>query len=186
MAGVPMAGRLLIASPKLVDPNFARTVVLLLDVDDDGVLGVVLNRPSEVPVSDVLLDWAPVVGDPEVLFQGGPVGLDSALGVASLGAAGPAPLGWRRLFDATGVVDLDAPTELLGPAVGAMRIYAGYAGWGPGQLQEEIEDGGWYVVPAAAEDLYCADPSRLWRQVLRRQPGDLVWLASMPVDPTQN
>jgi putative transcriptional regulator len=186
----PLAGRLLVASPTLVDPNFARTIVLLLDVDGDGVLGVVLNRPSEVPVGEVLEPWADVVGAPRVLFRGGPVGTDSALAVARLvdgrQSAAEQPVGWRPLFEGTGLVDLDAPSEVIVPALGGMRIYAGYAGWSVGQLDAEIAEGAWYVVPGESHDVFNADPGDLWQQVLRRQPAPLAWLATYPEDPTQN
>lgn len=180
----PLAGRLLVASPTLVDPNFARTVVLLLDVDD-GVLGVVLNRPTDVAVTEVLEPWAAIVDEPGVLFQGGPVGTDSALAVGRLVTDGE-PLGWRPLYVDTGLVDLDAPSEVVGAALSSMRIFAGYAGWSSGQLQAEIDEGAWYVVPAAPEDAFGPEPCGLWHQVLRRQPGPLAWLANYPDDPTQN
>jgi putative transcriptional regulator len=186
----PLAGRLLVASPTLVDPNFARTIVLLLDVDEDGVLGVVLNRPSEVAVGEVLETWADVVGAPRVLFRGGPVGTDSALAVASLAVeaedADDQPVGWRPLFHGTGLVDLDVPSEVIVPALRGMRIYAGYAGWSYGQLESEIEEGAWYVVPGERQDVFHDDPADLWQQVLRRQPGPLAWLATYPDDPTLN
>jgi putative transcriptional regulator len=186
----PRAGRLLVASPTLVDPNFARTIVLLLDVDDDGVLGVVLNRPSEVAVGEVLETWADVVGAPRVLFRGGPVGTDSALAVATLAeearSTDEQPVGWRPLFEGTGLVDLDAPSEVIVPALRGMRIYAGYAGWSVDQLEAEIAEGAWYVVPGERHDVFHADPGDLWQQVLRRQPGPLAWLATYPEDPTQN
>ena len=118
------AGRLLISAPTLVDPNFARTIVLLLDTDEDGTLGVILNRPSEVAVGEVLESWAEVVGEPDVLFRGGPVGTDSALAVARL-AEGSEPVGWRPLFDGTGLIDLDTPREVIVPALHGIRIYAG-------------------------------------------------------------
>lgn len=186
----PLAGRLLVASPTLVDPNFARTIVLLLDVDDDGVLGVVLNRPSEVAVGEVLEPWAEVVGAPRVLFRGGPVGTDSALAVASLAnetqPSDDRPVGWRPLFGGTGLVDLDVPSEVIVPALRGMRIYAGYAGWSFEQLESEIAEGAWYVVPGERQDVFYADPGDLWQQVLRRQPAPLAWLATYPEDPSQN
>ena len=182
------AGRLLVATPRLVDPNFDRTVILVLDVDEDGALGVVLNRPSPVPVGEVLPGWDGVLCGPDVLFQGGPVGTDSALAVADL--RGPStddePVGFRRLFGSTGIVDLDTPTEIMAPALDRLRVFAGYAGWGSGQLEEEIEEGSWYVLPAAPGDLYDAEPERLWARVLRRQPGELAWVSTRPADPTQN
>ena len=181
---VLQAGRLLVATPQLADPNFERTVVLVLDHDSSGSLGVVLNRPSPVPVGDVLVGWEELVADPGVLFHGGPVSTDSALAVATL-ATGDEPVGFRRLFDDTGIIDLDTPTELLDAAIGGMRIFAGYAGWGDGQLEAEIEEGSWYVVPPAAGDLF-GPPDGLWARVLRRQPGELAWVSTRPADPTQN
>ncbi|HEX5987097.1 MAG TPA: YqgE/AlgH family protein [Nocardioides sp.] len=181
-------GRLLVATPMLVDPNFDHTIVLVLDVDEDGALGVVLNRPSPVPVHEVLPGWDEILIPPHVLFQGGPVGTDSALAVADLrdGADGEDPVGFRRLFGDTGIVDLDAPTEIMAPALRRLRVFAGYAGWGGGQLEAEIEEGSWYVVPMEPGDLYATDPDRLWSRVLRRQPGELAWVSTRPVDPTLN
>jgi putative transcriptional regulator len=126
-----------------------------------------------------------VVGEPDVLFRGGPVGTDSALAVARL-AEGSEPVGWRPLFDGTGLIDLDTPREVIVPALHGIRIYAGYAGWGAGQLEAEVEEGAWYVVAAAPDDLFDATPDGLWRRVLRRQPEPLSWLATYPADPTQN
>lgn len=183
------AGQLLVATPALVDPNFNRSVVLLLDYDENGALGVVLNRPSLVSVGEILTDWSDVVGEPGVLFHGGPVSTDSALAVATLPAGDgepPEPVGWRRLFGRVGIVDLDTPTELVAPAVSALRIFAGYAGWGSEQLEAEIEEGSWYVVPSLDSDLFSRDPERLWMHVLRRQPGELAWISTRPFDPTVN
>jgi putative transcriptional regulator len=180
------AGRLLVASPLLGDPNFARSIVLLLNADDDGSLGVILNRPSTTPVGEVLAPWAGLVRGPEVLFRGGPVETDAALGVARSAGTGEDLVGWRPLFDHTGLVDLDTPVELLEGGLSELRIYAGYAGWAAGQLEAEIESGAWLVVPAEATDLFALEPERLWAQVLRRQPGETAMLATMPADPTLN
>jgi putative transcriptional regulator len=183
------AGRLLVATPRLADPNFERAVVLLLDHDESGSLGVVLNRPSPVPVSDVLAGWGDLAAEPDVLFHGGPVSTDSALAVAAVPLGEPPegdPVGFRRLFDNTGIVDLDTPTELLSDAIVRLRVFAGYAGWGDGQLLAEIEEGSWYVVPLDADDLFGADPELLWASVLRRQPGELAWVSTRPTDPTMN
>ena len=186
----PVPGSLLIAAPTMADPNFARTIVLLLDAGNDGALGVVLNRPTELSVATVLAPWAEVVSGPDVLFQGGPVETDSALAVAAVGEdladEAEEPVGWRRVFASTGLVDLDAPVELLAPAVSSLRIFAGYAGWSAGQLEDEIEQGAWYVVPAEAGDPFLDDPSGLWATVLRRQGGQLAMLATMPAEPTLN
>lgn len=187
VAPEPAAGRLLVASPTLRDPNFARTVVLLLDHDDEGTLGVVLNRPTTVPVASVLPAWGDTVDDPPVLFDGGPVSADSALAVACVPEAGREdPVGFRRLFGPMGMVDLDTPQEVLAPAMTRMRVFAGYAGWGGGQLDVEIDEGSWYVVRAETADVFAPEPQDLWRQVLRRQHGPLAWVATMPSDPTRN
>jgi len=183
------AGLLLVATPRLVAPNSERTVVLVLDHDESGTLGVVLNRPSPVPVGDILEDWQDVVAEPGVLFHGGPVATDSALAVAAIPVGhDPAedPVGFRRLFDDTGIVDLDTPAELVGRAITGMRIFAGYAGWGDGQLADEIEEGSWYVVPPEPGDLFGGDLDGLWARVLRRQPGELAWVSTRPADPTMN
>lgn len=177
---------LLVATPALVDSNFADTVVLLLDVDEQGALGVVLNRPSAVRVGDVLDAWSDAVDEPEVLFQGGPVGTDGALAVALLRDADDVPVGFQAVNGRLGLVDLDTPVELLADSLSALRIFAGYAGWGAAQLDGEIDEGSWYVVPAEAPDAFRGDPSDLWRDVLRRQPGELAWHSTRPFDPDLN
>ncbi len=134
-----VAGRLLVATPLLGDPNFDRTVVLMLEHADQGALGVVLNRPSALPVGEILPAWHPVVGQPDVVFHGGPVGTDAALGLVQL-ASPSVPLGVRLVRDGLGVTDLDAPVEVVAPGVRTMRVFAGYAGWGQGQLDAEIDE----------------------------------------------
>ena len=177
------AGMLLVATPALLDPNFADTVVLMLDVDEGGALGVVLNRPTGVPVAEVLDPWSEVVAEPEVLFQGGPVSTDGALGVALLSDPEDAPVGFREVDGALGLVDLDTPVELVTGSLAGMRIFAGYAGWGAEQLEAEIEEGSWYVVPGEGPDVFRHDSTDLWRDVLRRQPGELSWHSTRPFDP---
>ncbi|GAA4731565.1 YqgE/AlgH family protein [Nocardioides endophyticus] len=181
-----VAGMLLVASPALLDPNFADSVVLLLDVDDNGALGVVLNRPSGVPVNAVLEGWADVVAEPDVLFQGGPVGADGALAVALLRDPEDVPVGFRAVNGRLGLVDLDAPVELLEGSLAGLRIFAGYAGWGAEQLDGEIEEGSWYVVPGETWDAFRPDTTGLWREVLRRQPGEMAWHSTRPADPELN
>jgi putative transcriptional regulator len=182
----PQPGMLLVATPQLLDPNFADTVVLLLDVDDDGALGVVLNRPTPVSVAEVLADWSEVVAEPEVLFQGGPVSTEGALAVGWLRDHDDVPVGFREVSGSLGVVDLDTPVELIDGSLSGMRIFAGYAGWGAAQLHGEIDEGSWYVVPAQPPDVFREDPSDLWRDVMRRQPGELAWHSTRPVDPDLN
>ncbi|WP_323792413.1 YqgE/AlgH family protein [Nocardioides sp.] len=179
------AGMLLVATPALEDPNFAATVVLLLDVDAEGVLGVVLNRPTALAVGQVLAPWSDSVAEPEVLFQGGPVETDGALAVA-LRRSDDEMLGFRSVVDRLALLDLDTPVELAGPDLEDLRIFAGYAGWGSGQLDAEIAEGSWYVVPGTADDVFRADTTNLWRDVLRRQPGDLALHSTRPADPELN
>ncbi len=185
-------GRLLVATPLLEDPNFRRSVVLVLEHDEGGgSLGVVLNRPSEISVTQVLPSWDALVTGPSVLFEGGPVQTDSALALAAVQSGGE-PLGWRRLQSGRsaayrlGTVDLDAPPEILAGEISQMRIFAGYAGWTAGQLRGEVEEGAWYVVDSEPEDTFHSDPTTLWRSVLRRQQGELSFVATYPDDPELN
>jgi putative transcriptional regulator len=181
-----LPGMLLVATPQLLDPNFIDTVVLMLDVDEGGALGVVLNRPSPIPVSDVLETWSDITSEPEVLFRGGPVSTEGALAVAMLRDGGDVPVGFREVDGLLGLVDLDTPVELVTGSLAGMRIFAGYAGWGADQLAAEIDEGSWYVVPGEAPDAFRLDPTELWRDVLRRQPGELAWHSTRPVDPELN
>jgi putative transcriptional regulator len=190
-----LTGRLLVATPALGDSNFERAVVLVLDHDEDGALGVVINRPTPVDVSEVLPVWQPLTTEPGVLFQGGPVALDSALGLALVPGVGEdEPLGWRRVVDRIGLVDLDVPPEVLAAEVSRLRIFAGYAGWGAGQLEDELAEGAWYVVdarlggagPDDVGDPFTEQPAELWRSVLRRQGGDLAMVSTYLDDPSLN
>lgn len=181
-----LGGKLLVATPSTGGPIFRRSVVLMLQHDDDGAHGLVLNKPLGSGVERVLPGWQDHLSGPAVLFQGGPVGLDTALGLVCLPGEAPESLGIKRIFAAVGVVDLDAPPELVVPEIAGLRIYAGYAGWAPGQLEGELEAGGWYVVPAESWDAFSPEPEHLWRVILRRQPGQLAWVALYPDDPTMN
>ncbi len=179
-------GQLLLATPGLLDPSFVDTVVLLLDVNPEGALGVVLNRPSALPVSEVLGEWGDVVDEPEVLFQGGPVATDGALAVALAAPGGEDSAGFRPVWGRLGLLDLDTPRELVAGSVDRLRIFAGYAGWGTGQLEGEVAEGSWYVVPGQVDDVFVGETRDLRRRVLRRQPGDLAFHANRPMDPELN
>jgi putative transcriptional regulator len=191
MGSDPKAGRLLVATPLLGDPNFRRSVVLLVEHElAEGTLGVVLNRPTEIPVGRVLEQWTDLATDPSVVFRGGPVQPDSALALALIPGTDE-PLGWRALDGAPalarlGLLDLDTPPRLLEPAIKELRVYAGYAGWSPGQLQDEIDEGAWLVLTAEPGDVFAAEPGQLWRHVLRRQDGETSFLATYPDDPGMN
>jgi putative transcriptional regulator len=182
---IVLDGQLLVATPRLQDPNFVRTVILVLNHDEDGALGVVINRPSPLEVARVLPDWSDAVSVPPMVFGGGPVSPESALAVAVALGEGP-PSGFQRVAPGYGLVDLDASPDEVVPDLAGIRVFSGYAGWGADQLEEEIEEGSWYVVTAAPGDLLTSEPETLWRQVLRRQPGELAYVSTFPIDPTQN
>jgi putative transcriptional regulator len=182
---LPAPGSLLIASATLVDPNFARCLLLMLDSDSDGSLAVILNKPSETPVSAVLGPWQALTSEPAVLFRGGPVEGNAALALGSL-RGDLEPPGWRPLRGRLGLVDLDTDPEACAAALAGVRVYAGYAGWGAGQLDAEIAEGSWHVVDATDADLFTSSPERLWRDVLRRQPTPLSLLTTMPGDANLN
>jgi putative transcriptional regulator len=179
-----LRGRLLVATPGLLDPNFFRTVVLLLEHNEQGALGVVLNRPSDAPLADAVPAWAPFAAAPGVVFVGGPVRPESAIGLA-LGE-GEATDGFARIDERQGTVDLErAPAEVQ-PSVERLRVFAGYAGWGAQQLEGEVANGSWFVVEAGPDDAWCDSPGDLWRRVLGRQPGRLALFADCPDDPSTN
>jgi len=181
-----LVGRLLVATPLLEHPTFRRAVILLLDHDEAGALGVVVNRPSAIDVEAVLPHWQRLATVPGRLFAGGPVQQDSALGLVTVPGDGREPPGVRRIIGSLGLVDLDAEPDSVAEGVGGLRIFAGYAGWGSGQLEGEIMEGSWYVVDAEARDAFSDDPEGLWPSVLLRQGGDLALVASYPDDPILN
>ncbi|HVE98705.1 MAG TPA: YqgE/AlgH family protein [Mycobacteriales bacterium] len=181
-----LTGRLLVATPALVDPHFLRTVLLILDHDEDGTIGVVLNRPSELLVEDGLPGWERLAPEPPVIFHGGPVSPGSAICLGHRRPGSPAASGFRPVTDRIGLIDLERDVDDLLPAVDAARVCSGYAGWGPGQLQGEIDEGAWFVVDATEGDATSSEPERLWERVLRRQPPPLSWVSLHPLDPTLN
>jgi putative transcriptional regulator len=186
-AAVGLSGMLLVAAPELEQPEFARTVVLLLEHTREGAVGVVLNRPREDAVASRFPDWAtaPVVAEPRVLFSGGPVEPDAVLLVALATdedrAAGRAATSWRVVMVPFG----DAPEDAAEWAEG-VRLFAGYAGWGAGQLEVELSVGAWYVVESQPDDLVASRPAELWRSVLRRQGGDLALVSGWTPEPELN
>ena len=181
-------GSLLVAGPGLQDPNFRRTVVYIIEHRGEGTLGVVLNRPSTVPVHEVLPNWAGHTAAPHAMFIGGPVEVKTALCLAAqrpgqdpdviggvLGVRGPVAL-----------VDLDSDPEDLVPRLRGLRVFAGYAGWNTGQLAGEIDRGDWIVAPALPDDVLSSDTDDHWGRVLRRQGMPLALLATFPSDVTSN
>ena len=191
VSGVPgfvpssVRGRLLVATPPLVDPNFDRTVVLVLEHSENGALGIIINRPSDRAVADVVPGWADLAGDPAVLFEGGPVEPEAVIALAR-GTSSEATDGWAPLLGNVGTIDLLKEPYELGTAIDTVRLFAGYAGWGGGQLESELASGAWLLAEAADDDAFRADADGLWRSVLARQHGRLAWLANFPDDPSVN
>jgi putative transcriptional regulator len=191
-----LAGHLLVASPRLADPNFSRRVVMVLEHGELGSLGVVLDRPGGVRVGELMPQWEEWATAPAELFTGGPVSRHALIGLVRLDRRNspadgrPAtPVGWRLMVEGdrpVGTVDLGAdPGSLAGSFIG-VRLFSGYAGWDAGQLEAEIDEGSWYVVRAEARDPISADPEGLWRRVLRRQGGALAVVSGFPEDPAMN
>ena len=180
-------GALLVALPTLSDPTFAGTVVYVLDHSDTGTLGVVLGRPSQVEIRDVLPGWCDLAVEPGVFHVGGPCETDTALCLATASGVGPGDGALRRVAGEVYLVDLDSdPADLAGRLDG-LRVFAGYAGWSPGQLAGEIAEGAWACVPGRPDDvLASAAGPALWRQVMGRQTGRLAVLSTAPADPTVN
>ncbi|MEP6872555.1 MAG: YqgE/AlgH family protein [Anaerolineaceae bacterium] len=179
-----VAGKLLVASPKLDDPNFARSVVYIGIHDSNGAFGLVLNRMLTFHVSDHLQAWAGAVSVPAVIFNGGPVEPSAVLGLATpLDEPGP---GWSELAGGIGLVDLNLSAAETAPRLARLRMFLGYSGWGAGQLEDEIRNEGWFVVAMEVSDLIAPEPAGLWQRVLRRQPGQLAMFAYFPEDPTRN
>ena len=181
-----LTGRLLVATPALREPTFARTVIVLLEHGvTTGALGVVVNRTIDVPLGDVLPSVTDLVTEPAVLFDGGPVAPQTAI---ALGLARPGgdPEGWSPVMPPLVTVDLDHDPALLATSLTALRVFVGYAGWSPGQVEAEIDEGSWYVVDSLPHDCFTADPARLWSAVLHRQPWPLSAVAVCPLDPSMN
>jgi putative transcriptional regulator len=176
----------LVATPTLLDPNFFRTVVFIIEHTAEGALGVVLNRPSTADLTDALPDWSHLAAEPPVAFVGGPVqAREAVIGLGRAAAVGSGE-GWEPLLDRMGSVDLGRTPLEVHPTIEAVRVFAGYAAWGAGQLDGELSVDGWYVVDAQPDDLLTSEPDLLWRTVLRRQGGDLAVAANFPLDPRTN
>lgn len=177
-------GRLLVATPPLVDPNFDRTVALVLEHGDEGTLGLVLNRPSDAALAEVLPDWHPHATPPGVVFVGGPVAAESVIALAR-GGDDDTP-GWVPILGDLGTVDIGGePSALMSP-LEALRVFVGYAGWAPGQLDGELAQGAWFVVDMQLDDPFTTAPDRLWSAVLRRQRAGVAMFAHCPSDTTVN
>lgn len=181
-----LTGRLLVATPSLEDPNFDRTVVLILQHDEeDGAMGLVLNRPSGLPLDEELRAWGSLATPPGEVFIGGPVQPEAAIALGWLPPDVEAPSGVQPVLDQVAIVDLRRSPDDL-PQLLAVRVFAGYAGWSAGQLEGEIAQGAWFALDADPLDPATADPDNLWRDVFRRQSDRLRMLATFPDDPSLN
>jgi putative transcriptional regulator len=181
-----LTGRLLVATPALRDPNFERTVVLLVAHEEGGALGVVLNRATEVSVAEVLEGWSLLASDPAVVFEGGPVQPEAAICLARTRVGIGRLAGFNRVSGTVGTVDLSSEPGKLRESLVGVRVFAGYAGWAPGQLEGEIAAGSWFVFDALPGDAFVSRPDDLWPMVLRRQGGLLAAVAIFPADPSTN
>lgn len=181
-------GALLVAMPGLTDPTFAGSVVYVLDHSVTGTLGVVLGSPSQVEIRDVLPGWCDLAVAPAVFHLGGPCETDTALCLARCLEPDPAPdSGLRPIAEGIHLVDLDVDAEPLAGSVQGLRVFAGYAGWSPGQLAGELAEGAWACLPGTPEDVLSElSGPQLWQAVVRRQRGRFAVLSSAPVDPTAN
>ncbi|CAL9662379.1 YqgE/AlgH family protein [Saccharothrix sp. NPDC042600] len=181
-------GSLLVAAPSLTDSNFRRTVVYVIDHRGEGTLGVVLNRPSEVAVHDVLPAWGPHVSRPQAVYIGGPVEQKTALCLAALraGEDHSSLEGVVGVHGPVALIDLDSDPDALVPKVRGLRVFAGYAGWGEDQLAGEIDRGDWIVVPGLPDDVLTPPNTDLWGRVLRRQGMPTALLATFPMDVRRN
>jgi putative transcriptional regulator len=190
----PAAGRILLALPALMDGYFDGSVVYLLESDPEaGSAGVIVNVATRTPVGQVLPGWHDASSEPNVIFKGGPVQPDGALCLAKLAkpdAIMPTPglRAVRTQTRATGValVDLDGDVDEIRAAVTRLRVFAGHAGWSPGQLEDEIAERAWHVVPGRADHVFSEEPDTLWRRIAREQPNWISWLSTYPADPLLN
>jgi putative transcriptional regulator len=178
-----LSGQLLVAAPSLLDPNFRRTVVLVGAHSEEGAMGVVLNRPSEVTVGEAVPQLEQAVGELETVFVGGPVQPSSIVFLAEFLDPSPAGL---LVLGRIGFPAPEADIDELSDAIARRRVFAGYAGWGEGQLDEELDQGDWIAQPARPEDVFTQDPDELWSKVLARKGGAYALMARMPLDPSVN
>jgi putative transcriptional regulator len=177
-----LKGQLLIASPALTDPNFERTVVLITEHDPNGALGIVLNRPGDIEAGTAVPELADVVAD-EPIFLGGPVQPEAIVVLAEFAHTEHAA--WIVVAD-VGFVSADSEPEDVAGSIRRGRLYAGYSGWGPGQLEAELEEEAWIVEPPIPPELFPDDPESLWSDVLVRKGGQYALIARMPADPSVN
>lgn len=178
-----LRGKCLIASPALVDPNFARAVVLIAEHNDDGAMGLILNRPTDAVVAEAVEELAGVVEPGEPVFVGGPVQEQSVMVLAEFDDPTQAA---ALIIGDVGFLPADAELAELSGRTRRARVFAGHSGWGPGQLDGELEEGSWIVGDPQADDVFSEEPEELWSAALERKGGPYALLAKMPADPSLN
>jgi putative transcriptional regulator len=178
-----LSGQLLLASPALLDPNFRRAVVLVGAHSEEGAMGVVLNRPSEITVGEAVPALEPAVDEQEPVYFGGPVQPSSIVLLGEFLDPSPAGL---LVLGRIGFPAPEAGIEELAQATARRRVFAGYAGWGEGQLDSELDQGDWIAHPALPDDVFTEAPDELWSTVMARKGGSYALIARMPVDPSVN
>ena len=178
-----LRGQLLLAHPGLLDPNFRRTVVLVIEHGEEGAMGLVLNRPSLVPVAKAAPELEPVVDPVEPVHVGGPVAPQGLIVLAEFEQPSEAAI---MVTGDVGLVGAEADHATVAAAIRRARVFAGHAGWAAGQLDAELEDDGWIVEPPTADEILTDEPKALWGAVLERKGGRYALLARMPLDPSVN
>jgi len=172
-----------VAAPSLQDPNFFRTVVLIVEHNEEGAMGIVLNREADTGLDEAVPDLVDIPGIEDTMHVGGPVQPQTVILVAEFtDPEADTPL----VVGSVGVVGAETDLDELPAAIIRGRAFAGYAGWGPGQLEGEIEEEAWITQPAKADDVFFGDPDRLWAAVLDRMGDQYRLLARMPDDPRLN
>jgi putative transcriptional regulator len=174
-----LAGRFLVATPIIGSPPFERSVVFLLEHDDSGTIGIVINRPTDLPVEEHLPGFGDMLSDPPLVFLGGPVSSDTAV---AIGRGTAIEFLRPSAVPGIGIVDIDQPVTDLE----SLRIFAGYAGWDPGQLEEELAEGAWWIVYPDVDDVFTSRVDGMWERTVERAPGSIPLYATYPPDPSAN
>jgi putative transcriptional regulator len=179
-----LRGKLILASPTLLDPNFVRTVVLIAEHTEEGAMGLVLNRPAATTVDEAVPDLTWLAGEDAQVYVGGPVAETAVIVLAEFERP---EMAGALIDDELGFIGTEADDpDALDGAIRRARVYAGHAGWGPGQLEDELQEESWIVEPPRREEVFAEDAQRLWAAVLRRKGRQYALLATMPLDPSLN
>ncbi|GMQ93904.1 MAG: YqgE/AlgH family protein [Acidimicrobiia bacterium] len=179
MTDQTLAGQFLVATPIITQPPFSRSVVFLLEHDQEGAIGVVINRPTDLLVEDHIQGLDEMLSEPPLVFLGGPVASDSAV---AIGRGTEVDFLRPSMFAGVGIVDIERQTVGLE----SLRIFAGYAGWDPDQLEAEIEEGAWWVLSPAIDEVFTRDVAGMWERSVERAPGMIPLYSTYPADPSVN